>query len=326
MSALRGAVEQNGEFASYVFHTQGVCPPEIHFRLSREDTVHQVRFVGGGCPGNAMLVARLVDGKPMNAINEYLSGIECRNATSCPDQLARAFAAVKKGDLQPAATFKVVEDAVPRTRICFIGNLDGNPEVLTALLHAVKYEHVHAVYGVGNLTGLSEQNDNVVSMINKHKIQSIAGQLDWEYAKGKEAAPSAHLSLKNRDVLLRLPQVLVFQIGDQKGMAFYGRYIQDLPGYSDFAPFALEMNMVCDLTRFMKDESVFPALEAMTPQFTARLVVFSESGEWKHHDVGGVMFLGIGSAYENGFINWGILESSEAGLKYQVRKTPFRPE
>lgn len=323
MSALRGAVEQNNEFASYVFHTQGVCPPEIHFKLSGEDTVHQVRFVGGGCPGNALLVARLVDGKPMNAIVEYLSGIECRNATSCPDQLARAFAAVKKGDLQPAATFKVAEDAVPRARICFIGNLDGNQEVLTALLHAVKDEHVHAVYGVGNLTGLSEQNDNVVSMINKHKIQAIAGQLDWQYAKGKEAAPVAPLSLKNRDILLRLPQVLVFQIGDQKGMAFYGRYIQDLQGYSDFAPFALEMNMVCDLTRFMKDESVFPALEAMTPQFTVRLVVFSERGEWKHHDVGGVMFLGIGSAYENGFINWGILENTADGLKYQVRKTPF---
>jgi hypothetical protein len=118
----------------------------------------------------------------------------------------------------------------------------------------------------------------------------------------------------------------VFQIGNQKGMAFYGRYIQDLPGYSDFAPFALEMNMVCDLTRFMKDESVFPALEAMTPQFSVRLVVFSERGEWKHHDVGGVMFLGIGSAYENGFINWGILENTADGLKYQVRKTPFNPE
>ena len=323
---MRVTVEQHEELTSYVFHTQGVCPPEIHFTLSAEGTVHQVRFVGGGCPGNALLVARLVDGKPMNAIIEYLSGIECRNATSCPDQLARAFVAVKKGDLQPAATFKVVEDADPRDRICFIGNLDGNQEVLTALLHAVEDEHVHAVYGVGNLTGQSEQNDNVVSLITKHQIQAIAGELDWQYAQGKESAPSAPLSLKHRDILLRLPQVRAFQIGDQKGMTFYGRYIQDLPGYSDFAPFSLEMNMVCDLTRFMKDESVFPALEAMTPQFSVRLVVFSESGEWKHHDVGGVKFLGIGSVYEAGFIHWGILENTADGLKYQVRKTPFNPE
>jgi uncharacterized protein (TIGR03905 family) len=323
-------VEQDGAKrsfgANYVFHTQGVCAPEIHFRLSGEDTVHEVRFVGGGCPGNALLVSRFVDGKPMKAIIEYLSGIECRNATSCPDQLARAFAAVKNGDLQPAATFKVAEDAIARDRICFLGNIDGNHQVLSALLHAVNDAQVHAVYSVGNLTGLSEQNDSVVSMISKHKIQAITGQLDWQYTLVNAAVPLSPISLKNRDILLRLPQVRAFQIGDQKGMAFYGRYIQDLPGYSDFAPFALEMNMVCDLTRFMKDESVFPALEAMTPQFSVQLVVFSESGEWKHHDVGGVMFLGIGSAYENGFLHWGILENTAGGLKYQVRKTPFNPE
>lgn len=329
-SDLRGVVEQNGANksfdAGYVFHTQGVCPPEIHFRLSGEGTVHQVRFVGGGCPGNALLVGRLVDGKPMDAVIEYLSGIECRNDTSCPDQLARAFAAVKKGDLQPVATFKVAEDTVPRDSICFIGNLDGNQEVLTALLHAVKDENVNAIYVVGNLTGFSEHNDGVVSTISRHKIQAVAGQQDWQYAQEKESVPLAPLSHNNRDILLRLPQVLAFRIGDQKGMAFYGRYIQDMPGYSDFAPFALEMNMVCDLTRFMKDESVFPALEAMTPQFSVRLVVFSENGEWKHCDVGGVKFIGIGNAYENGFIHWGILENTADGLKYQVRKTSFNPE
>lgn len=319
-------MEQHEEFESYVFHTQGVCPPEIHFRLSEEGTVHQVRFVGGGCPGNALLVGRLLDGKPMNAIIEYLSGIDCRNATSCPDQLARAFAAVKNGELQPVATFKVSEDAVPRGKICFIGNLDGNQDVLTVLLHAVQDENVDAIYSVGNLTGVSKQNNNVVKMISKHKIQPIAGQLDWQFAQGKETISDSHLSLKNRDMLLRLPQVLSFQIGDEKGMAFYGGYIQALPGYSDFAPFALEMNMVCDLTRFMKDESVFPALEAMTPQFSVRLVVFSESGEWKHHVVGGVMFIGIGNTYENGFIHWGILEDTASGLQYQIRKTPYNPE
>jgi uncharacterized protein (TIGR03905 family) len=323
-------VEQNGAKksfnAGYVFHTQGVCPPEIHFQVSREGTVHQVRFVGGGCPGNALLVGRLVDGKPVDAIIESLSGIECRNATSCPDQLARAFAAVKNGDLQPVAAFKVAEDTVPRDRICFIGNLNGNQKVLTALLHAVENVNAQAIYGVGNLTGLSEQNDIVVSTISRHNIRATAGQLDWQYAQGKEAVPLVPLSHKNRDILLRLPQVLAFRIGDQKGMAFYGRYIQNLPGYSDFAPYALEMNMVCDLTRFLKDESVFPALEAMTPQFLVRLVVFSENGEWKHCDVGGVKFLGIGNAYENGFIHWGILENTADGLKYQVRKTSFKPE
>ena len=38
------------------------------------------------------------------------------------------------------------------------------------------------------------------------------------------------------------------------------------------------------------------------------------------------MFLGIGNAYENGFIHWGILESTAGELTYQVRKSPFNPE
>jgi uncharacterized protein (TIGR03905 family) len=326
MSVLRVYVEQNSELESYVFHTQGVCPSEIHFRLSGEGTVHQVRFVGGGCPGNALLVSRLIDGKSISDLVALLSGIDCRNDTSCPDQLARAFVAVKNGDLHPAESFKIAADQVPRGKICFIGNLDGNPDVLTALLRAIYDEQVHAVYAVGNLTGLSKQNDSLLSMISKHKLQAIAGQLDWLYAHGNEANVLAPISHKNRDTLLQLPQVLSFQIGDRKGMAFYGRYIQNLPGYSDFAPFALEMNMVCDLTRFMTDESVFPALEAMTPQFSARLVTFAESGEWNYHDVGGVMFLGVGKAHEDGFIQWGILENTAGGIKYQIRKAPFNPE
>lgn len=317
---------QRDDFDNYVFHTRGVCPPEIHFRLSREGTVHQVRFVGGGCPGNALLVSRLIDGKSMNAIMESLSGIACRNDTSCPDQLARAFEAVLNGKLQPASTVNVAEDSVPRKRICFIGNLDGNQAVLTALLQAVRDEPAQAVYSIGNLSGFTAQNDSVVSMIRKHRIQAIAGHRDWQTAQGSTIDLAAPLSIKNRDTLLRLPQMLSFRIGDYQGIAFYGRYIQDLPGFSDFAPFALEMNMVCDLTRFMKDESVFPALEAMTSQFSARLVAFSEEGDWKYHNVGGVMFLGIGNAYENGFIHWGILESAAGELTYQVRKSPFNPE
>ena len=323
---LRGVLKQFDPLTSYVFHTQGVCPSEILFKLSRENTVHQLRFVGGGCPGNALLVGRLVEGKSMDALMESLSGIVCRNATSCPDQLARAFAAVKQGELQPATPFKVADDAVPRKKVCFIGNLDGNPAVLNALLQALHDEPVQAVYGVGNLTGFSKHNDSVVSAIRKNKIQAISGQQDWGYAQGVAPEPDAPLSHKNRDMLLQLPHVLVFQVGEQKGMAFYGRYILDLPGYSDFAPFSLEMNMICDLTRFMQDESVFPALEAMTPQFTARIVAFSEQGKWQSYHVGGVMFLGIGNTCENGFLRWGVLEDTAAGLTYGVRQIPFNPE
>lgn len=319
-------MQHNDEQSRYVFYTQGVCPPEIHFRLSRDNTVHQLRFVGGGCPGNALLVARLIEGKPIDALMECLSGIDCRNGTSCPDQLSRAFTAVKEGILHPATTFKVVDDAVPRQKIGFIGNLDGNPAVLTALIQAMVQEPVEVIYSVGNLTGFTNQNDTVLSMIRQKKIHVAAGQRDWQCAQGLDADAGVPLSHKSTETLLRFPQVLTFQVGDRKGMAFYGRYIQALPGYSDYEPFALEMNMVCDLTRFMLDESVFPALEAMTPQFSAQIIVFSEKGSWQSYEVGGVLFIGIGHTCENGRIHWGVLEHTTASIRFQVRSVPFNPE
>ena len=71
-------------------------------------------------------------------------------------------------------------------------------------------------------------------MIRKHRIQAIAGHRDWQTAQGSTIDLAAPLSIKNRDTLLRLPQMLSFRIGDYKGIAFYGRYIQDLPGLFGF--------------------------------------------------------------------------------------------
>ena len=85
----------------FIYPTQGVCPPEIHFKLDN-GILEEIRFVGGGCPGNAQLVARLLEGKPLAEALEYLVGIDCRNGTSCPDQLAAAVSAAKKGNLTPA--------------------------------------------------------------------------------------------------------------------------------------------------------------------------------------------------------------------------------
>ena len=78
----------------FIYPTQGVCPPEIHFKVNN-GRLEEIRFVGGGCPGNAQLVARLLEGKPLAEALEYLVGIDCRNGTSCPDQLAAAVTALR---------------------------------------------------------------------------------------------------------------------------------------------------------------------------------------------------------------------------------------
>ncbi len=70
------------------FKTEGTCAKEIIFTL-QDGIIKQVEFVNG-CSGNVQGIARLVEGRPVDEIIDRLTGIQCRNGTSCPDQLAKA--------------------------------------------------------------------------------------------------------------------------------------------------------------------------------------------------------------------------------------------
>jgi uncharacterized protein (TIGR03905 family) len=70
------------------FATQGSCAKFIDFDIE-DDLVIAVKFIGG-CNGNLQAISRLVAGKPCAEVIELLAGIQCRNGTSCPDQLAQA--------------------------------------------------------------------------------------------------------------------------------------------------------------------------------------------------------------------------------------------
>lgn len=314
----------------YIFETTGVCPPEIHFDLTDTNTIQNVRFVGGGCPGNAALVGRLLEGRAVEDILAGLSGIDCRNHTSCPDQLARALKAAVREELHPAESFRLAVDATPRRKIGLIGDLDGNPAALAALRKAMAADELETVYCIGNLTAESgagnADNEALLRWVHKHNIAALAGQRDWVYAGNTSNGAENAISARGRDILLRLPQVQQFQMGEQIGMAFYGEYLQDLPAYSDFAPFALEMNMVCNLSNFMQDTCVFPALEAMTPQFTAQVVVFAQPRRWQQHTVGDVLFVGAGPACVDNILSWGVLEQCPEGVIFTTRTIPFEPE
>ncbi|MFZ0612017.1 MAG: TIGR03905 family TSCPD domain-containing protein [Desulfobacterales bacterium] len=281
------------EIQRYVYKTQGVCPPEIHFQID-QGVLSDVRFVGGGCPGNAQLVSRLIKGQQLDVVLRLVKGIDCRNGTSCPDQLASAIKAVANGRLSPASSFLLAEDPVPKARIGLIGDVNGDPQALNKLVDTLTAAGVEAVVCLGNLTGTSVQNRQTIKSISKLNIQAVQGQNDWNYANGTERPPYPPLDQKGRDWLIQLPQVLSFLVGNKDCLAFYGAFIQELPGYSDYEPYALEMNMVCGLTDFMRDESVFPALEAMTPQFRADVVLFGQRHMWGHWHVGGKDFISVG--------------------------------
>ena len=66
---------------------RNVCSQAIE--VDHEDgIIKEVRFTRG-CPGNTQGVGRLLIGMKLEEAVERLEGIQCRNGTSCPDQLAK---------------------------------------------------------------------------------------------------------------------------------------------------------------------------------------------------------------------------------------------
>jgi uncharacterized protein (TIGR03905 family) len=312
-------MKSKNEPLRFVFHTLGVCPPEIHFHI-QEDILKEVRFVGGGCPGNAQLVSRFLRGKPLKEVLELLREIDCRNGTSCPDQLAKALIAAKDGSLDPARSFRVYTDPQARNRIGLIGDLGGRSEILENLIHHIHKEEVETLYCLGNLTGDSPNNKALLARLRGESMLAIQGELDFRYAQAEEPNDLPSLEHEERDYLVRLPQLISFKMGEKVGMAFFGKYLQSLPGYSDFEPFALEMNMVCNLTHFLQDESVFPALEAMVTQFEAQIVLFSQIKKWGHWTIGGIDFVSLGPAITDKKLAWGLLKRSGDKIHFRVMK------
>ena len=68
--------------------TQGTCSRAIQYEV--KDGIVTACQIVGGCPGNTQGVAKLVIGRKAADVIAMLKGIQCRNGTSCPDQLARA--------------------------------------------------------------------------------------------------------------------------------------------------------------------------------------------------------------------------------------------
>lgn len=80
----------------FTYSTNGTCSRQIVFDVNDEDnTIHNVKFIGG-CSGNLQGVGKLVEGRTLDEVQATLTGIKCRNNTSCPDQLARAIGAYKE--------------------------------------------------------------------------------------------------------------------------------------------------------------------------------------------------------------------------------------
>ena len=78
---------------TYGYKCVGTCSQQIIIDLDG-DTVENIEFIGG-CRGNTQGVAKLCKGRNIDEIICLLKGIQCRNGTSCPDQLATALMRIK---------------------------------------------------------------------------------------------------------------------------------------------------------------------------------------------------------------------------------------
>ena len=70
------------------YNTKGTCSRQILYEVEN-NILRDLKFAGG-CGGNLKGIAKLVVGRDINGIITDLKGIQCRNGTSCPDQLAAA--------------------------------------------------------------------------------------------------------------------------------------------------------------------------------------------------------------------------------------------
>ena len=78
----------------FIYHTKGTCSRQIVLDIS-DDIIKDVKFIGG-CSGNLQGISKLVIGEHIDNLIQKLKGINCRNNTSCPDQLARALEEYKE--------------------------------------------------------------------------------------------------------------------------------------------------------------------------------------------------------------------------------------
>lgn len=70
------------------YYPKGTCSVEMF--IDHENGIIQKVQIVRGCRGNTQGLAALLVGMPLEEAYKRLNGIQCRNGTSCPDQLAQA--------------------------------------------------------------------------------------------------------------------------------------------------------------------------------------------------------------------------------------------
>ena len=75
----------------FTYHNRGTCSTSIDLEI--QDGIITFCRINNGCKGNTQGLAKLATGRKAEEVANQLEGIQCRNGTSCPDQLSKAIRA-----------------------------------------------------------------------------------------------------------------------------------------------------------------------------------------------------------------------------------------
>ena len=73
------------------YKCSGTCSTSIDLEI--QDGIITFCRINNGCKGNTQGLAKLATGRKAEEVANQLEGIQCRNGTSCPDQLSKAIRA-----------------------------------------------------------------------------------------------------------------------------------------------------------------------------------------------------------------------------------------
>ncbi len=248
------------------YKPKGVCPKEIHLEIEG-GILKELRFLGGGCPGNSYLVPKLIQGRRVSELIPLLKGIPCREGTSCPDQVAKALELDQKEGL-PAAEMNILTIQETWKRIGVFSGIHGDLQILKKVLQEFASNGIEKLICLGNLTGEGFFHEEILFSLVNAKAIILQSPSDLKIDRRKE------VSTPSKEFLSQLPSLLEFQMGDLRAIAFHGGAMEEVPGFSDYGKYGTEINAIVYLSDYLRNEYVFPAFETLAKQFWAHLYVF----------------------------------------------------
>jgi len=251
------------------FKPIGVCPKEIHLDIEG-GVLKELNFLGGGCPGNAYLVSKLIQGKKVSELIPLLKGIPCREGTSCPDQVAKALELDQTEGL-PTAEMKIltIEERWEGTGV--FSGLHGDLQILKKVLEQFSNKKLDRLICLGGLMEEAFLREEIIFLLISAKTILLQDPSDLRIGQHKEVSKSG------KKFLSQLPALIEFRFGKLRGIALHGGAMEEIPGYSEYGKYGADINAIVYLSNYLGDEYVSPAFETLAKQFWANLYVFNHT-------------------------------------------------